>query len=84
MTTKYHAMEYLNKIEKVEIEKETDKFVIIKGRRSQKISENEGYFNSFEEARMFLFNYAKIKIDVYNAQVEYYRKRLHEVFVLEE
>lgn len=46
------------KIEQIEVERETEKFVWIDGRRNAKKSEYENYFDSFDDAKKFLMDYA--------------------------
>ena len=53
---KYEAYYYYKPfINKVEIEKETKRYVFFKGHRAAKHSEHRQYFSSFEEAKSFLY-----------------------------
>jgi len=58
---KYRTTKYDNEIKKIEIERETEKQVVLrpdtwnpKGRRENKISEYDNWHDTFEEAREFL------------------------------
>ena len=62
MTKYMAAFWYRPKIEKVEIEKETDKSVWIDGRRHAKESSNEKYTDDFDEAKLFLLEIAERKL----------------------
>ena len=65
---KYHAWSIFGEIEKREILRETDKCVFFaspyakNGRREDKLSEGQGYFDTFEEARRYLIEIEQRKI----------------------
>jgi predicted nucleic acid-binding Zn-ribbon protein len=52
-----------DKIEALEIEKETAKTVTIKGRRENKKSDWQNWHNTFEDAKQFLIDNAQKEID---------------------
>ena len=56
-------------LKKVEIEKETDKTVVVDGQRSHKISEWHYFWDTFDEAREFL-------IQQHKKRIEYFKERL--------
>jgi len=58
------------KVEAVECESETAKFVVIKGRRNAKRSDYENYFPSELEAWQFL-------IAQYKSSCDYHKRELH-------
>ena len=71
MITKYRT--WLGDVSKVEVERESVTCVWIKGMREAKLSEWKGYFNTFQEAKKHLVEYAlrrleKAKYDVAVAQ----------------
>ena len=47
---KWYKVSYDNKITEVEVEKETDKCVYVKGNRNNKIGNYECYYPTFQEA----------------------------------
>lgn len=49
-------------IKKIEVEKETEKSVIIDGRRNAKFSEHAQYHESFDEAKAFLMQKAEARL----------------------
>ena len=61
MTTKFlvRKVTWGRLIELVEVEKETEASVWIEGRRSAKRSSYENYFDTFDEAKAFLTEYAE-------------------------
>lgn len=61
MTTKYKTGWKCDKIEKIEVERETDSSVWINGRRHYKRSVNEKYFDTWELAHACLLSRAEQK-----------------------
>lgn len=58
-------------IVEVEVERETDKFVVINGRRDSKISDWQSYFDTYEQA-------FKHQVDSYDSKIENYRILMNE------
>ncbi len=66
-TTFFWAAE---KIKPVEIERETDASVFIKGRRRAKRSSCESYFDTWEEAKAHLMSVAESKLNSARRELE--------------
>jgi hypothetical protein len=68
--TKYKAFYYSHpEVEKVEVEKETELSVWIKGRREAKETQCSAFFDTFQEAKDFL-------IDVFEKKAQTVRRQL--------
>ena len=59
-------------IKKVEIEKETDKTVVIDGRRNHKQSEWYFFWDTFDEARDYLIKKHKDKIELFKGKLKHH------------
>jgi hypothetical protein len=59
---KYRTLKWSSKIEPVEVERETDSSVWIKGQRNSKITEYHCYHDTWQEAKDTLLNRASDKI----------------------
>lgn len=69
---KYKVINFFGaKIEEVEVDKETDKFVVIGKNRHAKISDWQSYFDTYEQA----FEH---QIDSYDSKIEDYRILMNE------
>ena len=78
--TKYIAHSWGSKsIEKVEIEKETNKSYWMKGRRYQKHTNYEKIFETYAEAKGFLIEKQREKIDAKKSQLEYLENELETI-----
>lgn len=64
---KYKASAWWPRIEKVEIVSETEKFVTIqygnRTRREAKLSNDSGFFDTFEEAKQFIVDYRLKRVE---------------------
>lgn len=84
MKIKYKTI-FNSRIEKVEIEKETNFFVFFKnGRRDGKRTEWQSYFDSFQEAKDFLITQKIIRIEQVKEKLKYYEKELEKIQSLTE
>ena len=74
--TKFKAVTWSLDIESVEIERETDKSVWLKGRRGRelKVCDSVGYFDKWEDAKTFLVNIANQKAQDAQRRADYYKK----------
>jgi hypothetical protein len=58
MKTMFKAIKYMNKIVKIEVDYESNKMIGVRTsygiRKSKKITDNEGAFSTFGEAKQFL------------------------------
>jgi hypothetical protein len=70
---KYYEASF-NAIKPVEVEKESESSVWIKGRVNKKISSYTGFFKTWDEARNYLINQIQQKIDSAKRSLEYYDK----------
>lgn len=76
---KYKVNTCFDIIEKVEVERETEKQVVEKGgKRSAKITDYECYFDTFDTAKQYLINLTKKEIELLNYQLDYKKKILNE------
>lgn len=79
---------YKDYIEEVEVERETDQCVWIKRYgdkkpcRTNKRSSYENYFDTFEEARGYLYNKAKSRLMAAQAELEEAEKRMDAIIAL--
>lgn len=69
---------YMNRIEVdvEEVEKETDKTVTINGRRNNKRSDWKNYHDSFDDAKQFLIDVARKKVDMRAIKLEVAKEEL--------
>ena len=68
---KYKVSHYWRpEVEKVEIEKETDSSVWIKGRRGAKETQYHAFFDTFAEAKAFLIDVFEKKAQAVRSQLE--------------
>lgn len=58
----------------MQVDRETDSNVWTDGRRIKKLSTNDGYFDTFDEAKDFLAEHAKRRIKSAEAALESARK----------
>ena len=73
---------YKDEIEPVEVESETEKFVVIDGRRSMKHPDrasDQHYHDTYEAARSFLRDDAKHKILMASQEMERQQARLEKI-----
>jgi len=59
-----------NLIEQVEVEKETEASVWIKGRRNAKRTEYYNYFDTWDEAKLYLLTVAEAKVAAIRLNLE--------------
>lgn len=80
---KYKTENWSSKIFKVEVEKETEYQIIINGRRSNKMSEYECFFDTFEDAKEYLIE--KISKEIKNLQWKLSREqnKLNKIMLIE-
>ena len=73
-----YSYSHLDWIDVVEIERETDAFVWIAGRRNNKRSDWENFFDTGEEAKLFLISKAQANLDAARQAVAHCEKKLDE------
>lgn len=80
MITKYRAVTYGCKpIAIVQIDRETDSSIWIDGSRKSKISENEGYFDIYSDARDYLITKIVKKIRAIEFRLDNQKKLLNKI-----
>jgi len=67
---KYKGVSYSNNIEKIECEKETDKFIYTKRGREAKNTEWQCYLNTIDEVKQWLIKLQQDKIDQLSKSLE--------------
>lgn len=76
------------KIERVEIIRETEKFVVIKGvageRREAKCSGYESYFDTFDFAKNWIVDSAKSDVEKAEGRLEYAKAQLEKALAISE
>ena len=84
---KYH-ISFTGRIERVEIERETDKCVFVKWgnriRRENKVTGWHSYFDTFTEAKNALYEMTEREIDNLKRSLDRAEKRLINCMVMEE
>lgn len=81
---KYRAASGWAKIEAVEVERETECFVWIKGRRNSKKTEYYNYFDSFNEAKSALLKNAVRALETAKKRVGFAEEELIKIEELKE
>ena len=76
---KYKTGGWQVKIKEVEVDKETEKCVWIRGRRNSKLSSYESYFDSFSDAKVFLINRKERRISKLQSSLDIVKKELAEI-----
>lgn len=61
---KYYAYSPTIQIQEIEVESETNSFVLINGKSRRKLSDNQGYFDTFDQAKEFIVNYYNKELDI--------------------
>lgn len=84
MTTRYLTTSYWNDIRTVEVERETEKCVWVKGRRQHRRSRYDNYFDTYDQARQFLIDEAQTRLAQAEQKVAQRRALLETVQALEE
>lgn len=79
METWYRAQSYSTSLEAVEVERSTDAFVIIAGRRRSKFGEQEQLFRCRRDAEKWLFHQAMREIEACNSRLEKAKEKLAKV-----
>lgn len=81
MITKYKVGgSYSNKIEKIEVEKETECFVTLKsGRREAKSSDYSNWFDTELQAKQFIYGRMDSKRESIRRHIDQYKKELKAV-----
>lgn len=69
MIIKYRTGNYKNRVEKVEVERETKSSVWIGGKRNAKVSGWHMYFDSFDDAKNHLIAKVQREIDISQARL---------------
>lgn len=87
MSIKYYA--WLGRIERIEIIKESAKTVTLKSgisgeRRSAKLSEDRGYFDTYQEAKQFLIDQATADLKQLYDQVDRLETKLAKIKEMQE
>lgn len=77
------AYEVRAKIKPVEIDRETESSVWVRGRRRAKDSEYETFHNSWAEARSHLIESAKDKVALAKMRLEHHESNLKELEALQ-
>lgn len=76
MKEMFKTGEITNLIERVKVERETDKMIVIEGRRFARRSENTyNFFNTYEDAKLHLIKEAGKKVAAAERQLNYARKK---------
>jgi hypothetical protein len=73
---KYKASSWGELIAPIEVDGETKDFVVIKGRRSAKMSDSSGYFDTYDQAWEWHSNKIIQKINIARGLLEYEQKQL--------
>jgi hypothetical protein len=81
-TTWYEYNTTFAKIKTVEVERFSDKFVIINGRRHNRESSYYGYCPDKDSAKQALIDYFSVKIKNAKQQVEYHEEQLKKALSL--
>jgi len=76
---KYEVKSYLNSIEEVKVERETDSSVWVEGRRRAKKAGYCGYFDTWEEAKNSLLNKAQKDVDAARSRLQRANSKLGQV-----
>lgn len=81
MITKYKVgSTYSNKIEKIEIEKDTDCFVTLKtGRREAKSSDYSNWFDTELQAKEFIYSRMNNKRRSIQLRIDQYKKEIEDI-----
>ena len=69
----------IKKIERIQIEKETDKSYWIKGRKRKKYTNSEKIFVTYAEAKDFIINKQLKKIEAIKSQLAYLENELEKI-----
>ena len=69
----------IKKIERIQIEKETDKSYWIKGRKRKKYTNSEKIFVTYAEAKDFIINEQLKKIESAKSQLSYLENELEKI-----
>ncbi len=65
--------------EKVVVEKESDHFVWINGRRNSKKSDYEAFFDTIDECKDWLVSIASVKLAKAESQLKYYQGQMDDI-----
>ena len=85
LMVKYKAVEWMNKVTRIDAVKETKCFVTIKGISGTWREAKEGIiFDTFEEAKNKLIEMHEARIAGFEERILYYKSRLAEAKLLEE
>lgn len=79
MKEAYNFNKWGNKPEKVVIEKETNDYVWMGGRRSKKNTNYEAYFETIAEGKNWLLSLAQLEIDRARDSLRYYEDQKHKL-----
>ena len=66
------------------VDKETDSFVWIKGRRNSKESKYDRFADTWEEAHQWMIDVARKKVQRAQRNVDYYSEELNKILALKE
>jgi len=81
---KYKTCSWSNRIEIIDVDRETDSFVFIKGRRLCKNTEENLYADTFAEAKQHLLDLAERKVNSARLELERAKARYGNVKGLKE
>lgn len=81
---KYVASTWYNSIDVVEVDRQTDSSVWIKGRMHRRSSDYKIYFDTFDEGKQWLVKRMESKVKSASASLKYEEKELEKVKALEE
>lgn len=70
---------WIGQIEEVEVERETDNSVWIKGRRYAKKADGYGFFDSYDEAWTYLYEHHERECNMARKTLDYRLERLEEI-----
>jgi len=80
--TMYRACKWWFTIEPVEVDRETDCYLFIGGRRIAKESTGESYFRTREEAKNWLYQCQSNEVDALEVRLRSARDGLHKILCL--
>ncbi len=80
---KYRTINTANEIFQVEIEKETEHQIVFNGRRSNKMSDYDCFFNTFEEAKQYLISTVSQEIKNLRDRLNREQDKLNKIMSIE-
>jgi len=84
MIKKYRTGSYGRAIEEVEVERETEKSVWMKGQRSEKMTNYSCYFNTWQEAHDHILKKSLNEMSIAKSRYDSAKKRYQDTLSLKE